>query len=70
VNLLAAEPLLHLRVDLERRPRVLVTDLPHHVRERCRSSLDELTAAFSELADVSGILTSELRRSWRPARVG
>ena len=35
VNLLAAEPLLHLRVHLECRPRVLVADLPHHVRERC-----------------------------------
>jgi hypothetical protein len=34
VNLLAAEPLLHLRIHLERRPRILVTHLPHHVRER------------------------------------
>ena len=34
------------------------------------SSLDELTAAFAELADVAGILASELRQSWRPARVG
>jgi hypothetical protein len=34
VDVLAAEPLLHLRVHLECRPRVLVADLPHHVRER------------------------------------
>jgi hypothetical protein len=36
VNLLAGEPLLHLRVHLERRSRVLVTDLPRHVWERSR----------------------------------
>jgi hypothetical protein len=34
VNVLAGDPLLHLRVDLQRRLRVRVADLVHHVRKR------------------------------------
>ena len=44
--------------------------LPARVVDYQPAYLDELTAAFAELADVSGILASELRRSWRLARVG
>ena len=34
------------------------------------SSLADLAAAFAELSEVSGLLATELQRTWRPARVG
>jgi hypothetical protein len=34
------------------------------------SSLAGLAEAFSELSEVSGLLATELHRTWRPARVG
>jgi hypothetical protein len=34
------------------------------------SSLADLAAAFAELSEVSGLLATELQRTWRSARVG
>jgi hypothetical protein len=78
VNRLAPESLLHLRVHLERRARVLVTDLPRHVRKRW-SRLDQreeegrrarpagarLTAALAAwtVAAFPWMTTSRLRAS-------
>ena len=65
----AKEHVLELALRLAERPPVGVRSEREDLALTV-DSLDELTAAFSELADVSGILASELRQSWRPARVG